>query len=139
MQGRRQAQCREWRIRVNREFQEQLVRHQEGWYETGPLWKAGHPSLPNNRNGSLQRLASLVKKLEKEPNHLGEYDRIIQDQLEQGIVENATDEPQGEREFYRPHKPVVREAAEVTKMRIDFDASAKATQTSQSSNDCLET
>ena len=50
---------------VYREFQEQLVRHQEGWYETGLLWKAGHPSLPNNRNGSLQRLASLVKKLEK--------------------------------------------------------------------------
>ena len=38
---------------VYSEFQEQLVRHPEGWYETGLLWKAGHPSLPNNQKGSL--------------------------------------------------------------------------------------
>ena len=81
---------------VYSEFQEQLVRHPEGWYETGLLWKVGHPPLPNNRNGSIRLLANLVKKLEKEPNHLDEYDRIIQDQLEQGIVERVTDEPQGE-------------------------------------------
>ena len=97
------------------------------------------PTPPNNRNGSLWRLANLVKKLEKEPNQLDEYDRIIQDQLEQGIVERVTDEPHGEREFYLPHKPVVREAVESTKMRIVFDASAKAEQTSPSLNDCLET
>ena len=53
---------------VYREFQEQLVRHPEGWYETGRLWKTGHPALPNNRNGSFRRLANLVKKLEKESN-----------------------------------------------------------------------
>lgn len=70
---------------------------------------------------------------------MDEYDRIIQDQLEQGIVERVTDEPHGEREFYLPHKPVVREAAESTKMRIVFDASAKAEQTSPLLNDCLET
>ena len=38
-----------------------------------------------------------------------------------------------------PHKPVVREAAKSTKMRIVFDASAKAERTSPSLNDCLET
>ena len=59
---------------VYSEFQEQLVRHPEGWYESGFLWKVGHPPLPNNRTGSLWQLANLVKKLEKEPNHLDEYD-----------------------------------------------------------------
>ena len=73
-----------------------------------------------------------MKKLQKEPNHLDEYDRIIQDQLEQGNVERVTDEPHGEREFHLPHKPVAREAAESTKMRIVFDASAKVEQTSPS-------
>ena len=124
---------------VYSEFQEQLVRHPEGWYETGLLWKAGHTSLPSNRNGSLRRLENLVKKLEKQPSHLDEYDRIIQDQLRQGIVERVTDEPQGKRECYLPHKAVIREAAETTKMRIVFDASAKASPTSPSLNDCLET
>jgi len=33
---------------VYSKFQERLVRHPEGWYETGLLWKAGHPPLPNN-------------------------------------------------------------------------------------------
>lgn len=111
----------------------------EGWYETGLLWKAGHPPLPNNRNGSLCCLANLVKKLEKEPGHLDEYDRIVQDQLEQAIVKRVNGEPQGEREFYLPNKLVIREAAESTKMRIVFDTSAKASQTSPSLNDCLET
>ena len=72
---------------VYREFQEQLVRHPEGWYETGLLWKPSHTPLPNNSNGSLCRLANLVKKLEKEPAQLDESDQIIQNQLEQGIVE----------------------------------------------------
>ena len=80
-----------------------------------------------------------MKKLEKEPNQSDKYDRIIQNQLEQGIVERVTDEPHGEREFYLPHKPVMRKAAESTKMRNVFDASAKANQTSPSLNDCLET
>ena len=124
---------------VYSEFQEQLVRHPEGWYETGLLWTAGHPPLPNNRNGSLQRLSSLVKKLQRVPGHLDEYDRIIQDQLKEGIVERVSDESQGERAFYLPHKAVIRETAESTKMRIVFDASAKASHGSPSLNDCLET
>ena len=124
---------------VYSEFQEQLVRHPEGWYETGLLWKAGHPPLPNNQQGSLVRLSNLVKKLQKVPSHLDEYDKIIQDQLKEGIVERVSDETQGERECYLPHKAVIRETAQSTKMRIVFDASAKANQGGPSLNDCLET
>ena len=36
------------------EFKEQLHRNVEGWYETGLPWKANHPSLPNNKAGSLR-------------------------------------------------------------------------------------
>ena len=43
------------------EFKEQLVRSKEGWYETKLPWKANHPELPNNKEGSLGRLNSLVK------------------------------------------------------------------------------
>ena len=56
---------------VYSEFQEQLVRHPEGWYETGLLWKAGHPALPNNRNGSLRRLANFVKKVGERTQPIG--------------------------------------------------------------------
>ena len=43
------------------------------------------------------------------------------------------------KEFYIPHKPVVRESAETTKTRIVHDASARANPKVPSLNDCLET
>ena len=92
--------------------------------QTGLLWKAGPPPLPYNR--SLCRLASLVKKLEKETDHLDEYERIVEYQLEHGIVERVNGEPQRKRVFDLPHKLLIREAAESTKMRIVFDASTEA-------------
>ena len=42
-------------------------------------------------------------------------------------------------EFYIPHKAVVRANAESTKMRIVYDASAKASASSPSMNECLQT
>ena len=35
------------------DFKEQLIRRDDGTYETGLIWKVGHPSLPNNKSGSL--------------------------------------------------------------------------------------
>ena len=122
---------------VHEEFKEQLTRSQDGWYETSLPWKANHPPLPNHKSGSLKRLDNLVRKLEKQGT-LEQYDQIVQDQLVQGIVEPAEDEAKG-KEFYIPHKPVVRESAETTKMRIVYDASARASGQTPSLNECLET
>ena len=47
-------------------------------------------------------------------------------------------EPQG-KEFYVPHKAVVRETAESTKIRIVYDASARGNVETPSLNDCLKT
>ena len=46
-------------------------------------------------------------------------------QLKEGIVEVGPDKPQGP-EHYIPHKPAVRENVQSTKLRIVYDASAKA-------------
>ncbi len=108
------------------EFQEQLTRSREGWYET---------SLPNNESGSLRRLNSLVKKLEKS-NLLDQYDKVIKDQLDEGIVERVQAPAEG-RDFYIPHKPVIRESTESTKLRVAYDASARANHKSPSLNECL--
>jgi len=69
---------------------------------------------------------------------LQKYDGIIQDQLSQGIVERVRSEPQG-KEFYVPHKAVVRETEESTKIRIVYDASARGNVETPSLNDCLKT
>ena len=122
---------------VHAEFKEQLKRSREGWYETGLPWKGNHPILPNNKAGSLRRLSNTVRKLER-TDMLEKYDAVIQDQLAQGVVERAECEAKG-REFYIPHKAVVRETAETTKLRIVYDASARAHDKAPSLNDCLNT
>ena len=114
---------------VYNDFKEQVRRSDDGWYETGLLWKHGHDLLPNNKQGSLRRLESLLKKLQKEPNLLDQYDEVIQDQLAKGIVERVSSDP---------HEPVVRESAESTKLRIVFHTSVRSNERSPSLNDCLE-
>ena len=120
---------------VYSEFKEQLVRSEQGWYETALPWKGDRSALPNNENGSLQRLRALTHKLQR-AEQTAEYDTIIREQKEQGIIESADQPTQGV-EFYIPHKPVVRENAESTKMCIVYDASARAHPTAPSLNDCL--
>ena len=118
---------------VYAEFPEQLKRSPEGWYETGFPWKGDHPPLPTNKSG---RLESLVKRLKK-AGKLDDYDAIIKEQLQEGIIEEAPLAATGQ-EFYIHHKAVVRESAETRKMRIVHDASAKAHDSAPSLNDCLE-
>lgn len=65
-----------------------------------------------------------------------EYDAIIQEQLQQGVVEPAPEAPSG-KEFCIPHKAVVKKEAESTKLRIVYDASAREDNAKPSLNDCL--
>ena len=47
--------------------------------------KTGHPSLPNNHKSSLARLSYLVRKLQKVPSHLDDFDKLIQGQPKGGF------------------------------------------------------
>ena len=58
-----------------------------------------------------------------------EYDAVIKNQKQSGIAEPAEGPAKGV-EFYLPYKPVVREMAKTTKVRI-VNASAKETRTIQ--------
>ena len=120
---------------VYEDFKEQLVRSPEGWYETSMPWKANKQTLGTNECCSRRRLNRLVNKLSRGGNH-ERYDQIIQGQLKQGIIEPAPDKST-EKEFYHPHKAVVKQSAETTKLRVVYDASAK--ESSQPSlNESLE-
>ena len=69
---------------------------------------------------------------------LNEYDAVIREQFSEGIVERAPQEVT-RKEFYLPHRAVIRENAESTKIRVVYDASARPSETSPSLNDCLLT
>ena len=122
---------------VYKEFREQLTRDpDERWYETALPWKGDYPPLPDNREGSLRRLHSQVSRLPR-MDQLKEYNEIIQDQLKEGVVKPAPSNSSG-RQFYRPHRAVIRENAEKTKLRIVYDCSARGQKGAPSLNDCLE-
>ena len=123
------------------EFGEQLVRKQDGSYVTGLLWKAVKPKLDTNEARSKARLASTLKKLVRDPEKLQAYNEIMETQLKEGIIEEVTSDmvTDKEKQFFIPHKMVVKAEAETTKNRIVYDASAKASDHSSSLNDCLET
>ena len=76
-----------------------------------------------------------MRELEKQK-LFEQYDAIIREQLAEGIVEPAGEQVVG-REFYIPHKPVIRETAESTKLCVVYDASACAHDKAPSLNDCL--
>ena len=123
---------------VHQEFKDQLERSPEGWYQTGLIWKAVIPDLPSNESGSKARLKKLVQRLEKQPELYDKYEEIMKEQKKEGIIERAPEKSTA-KEFYLPHRAVVKQSAESSKIRIVFDASAKADDKSPSLNDCLET
>jgi hypothetical protein len=107
-------------------------------YEVKLPFREEHPLLPDNHTGSVKRLSSLMFRLKTNPNLLQEYDKIIREQIKSGVVEAANDVlvPVGN-VHYLPHREVVREDKNTTKIRVVYDASAKGPGTSL--NDCLHT
>ena len=57
--------------------------------------------------------------------------------MAEGIVEKTPSEANGKK-FYIPHKPVVTESADSTKVRVVYDASARTYGQAPSLNECLE-
>ncbi|XP_048580704.1 uncharacterized protein LOC116619237 isoform X2 [Nematostella vectensis] len=86
--------------------------------------------------GSSYASAALLDRLKKRQDLTAKYAEIIEEQITEGIVE-AAEGPSIGREFYIPHKPVLRTQAESSKLRIVYDASAKEHREAPSLNDCL--
>ena len=102
-------------------------------------WIPGSSLPGTNEQPSRRRLIRVEKKLSQDPKLREEYDKIVRNQLEEGIVEVAPETLTGDRTFYMPHKPVVRESASTTKVRMVFDASAKPHPLANSVNECMYT
>jgi hypothetical protein len=108
-------------------------------YSVGLPWKESQDPLPTNYELSLKRMKGQIKRLNKDPVLLGEYDSIIKAQEEAGVIEkvspNKVISPKS-KVHYIPHQAVVRKDA-TTKVRIVYDASAKSQKSGVSLNDWL--
>ena len=113
------------------------IKFKEGRYEVSLPWKQFHQPLPDNYSLSLRRLHNLLKHLRQNPALLTEYDCIIQDQIERGIVEDVpVSEARSAHTHYLPHHAIIRTDHDTTKLRVVYDASAKLNG-KPSLNDCL--
>ena len=105
-------------------------------YSVGLPWKVAHKPLPSNYANSVARLKSNVDKLRKTPGILEKYNEVISQQVKDGIVEQVSQLEPASKIHYLPHRAVIRENAETTKLRIVYDASCRD-KTGVSLNDCL--
>ena len=115
-----------------------IVRKKDGRYEVPWPWREENPELPDNYQVALERLNSLLKRIQGNSELLHKYDNIIQDQLKRKIVEKVDDETKkGFIKHDIPHHAVITTGRTTTKMRIVYDASAKTKRGCHSLDECL--
>lgn len=112
-------------------------------YEVALPWKEDCLPSSNNYGMCESRLRSLHQKLKAKPELLSEYDKIIKEQEQNGIVKrapvkNIESDLEAKRVHCSPHHAVVRKDRETTKLRVVYDGSAKSSKQDRSLNDCLE-
>jgi hypothetical protein len=118
------------------DFRNNII-HDGTRYVTKLPFKPDHEPLPDNFAVSEGRLKSLKGRLVSE-GILDDYDKIFKDYEQNGIIEQVpANEVAGEvgQVHYLPHRPVIREDKETTKIRAVFDASCKVN--GPSLNECL--
>lgn len=116
----------------------QMVEFSDGRYSVCLPWKDPLMSLPTKYELCLKRLRSLVKRLRENPILFGQYNQVIRDQVDQGIVEVVPqpEELDGDQVHYLPHHAEIKHSSTTTKVRVVYDASAKIA-TGSSLNDAL--
>ena len=93
--------------------------------------------IPDNYLLAKIRTEHLLTRLNKNKLLLKKYDDIIKDYLKEGIVEEANNIPEKGRVHYLPHRAVIRNDKETSKIRVVYDASSKV-KNEGSLNDRLE-
>ena len=96
---------------VYEEFVEKLL-FKEDHYEVSLPWKAKHLPLPENYELSLRKLQGLLSLLRKKLEILKEYDSLIKDQIEGGIVEVVNEETKPDVVHYIPYHAVIRRTSQ---------------------------
>ena len=90
-------------------------------YVTSLPFKSKTDFVPDNYAISYKRLLGLLTKLKKNPELKEEYQNIINAYERDGIIERVSDSGVPGKVHYLPHRPVVRNDKDTTKVRIVFD------------------
>ena len=88
-------------------------------YQVKLPFKDNHPMLSDNYTNASRGLATVIKKLKTQPEILKQYDQVIKEQLESGVVEEVRQDQ------VLPDRGVVRLDRDTTKVRVVYDALSK--------------
>ena len=100
----------------------ETIKFNDGRYQITLPWKGNEFSLSDNYSVAIARMKILIHCLQADKDLLQKYDEIIQQQIRNNIIKEV--------DVTKPNK-------ETTKIRIVYDASAKAKSTASSLNECL--
>ena len=108
------------------EIMESTVKMVNGHYEIGLPWRNNPPHLQNNRQQASQRLRSLKKRLQHDPDLLDKYRRFMNDLLCKDYARKVDSQDPGplQTHWYLSHHPVFH-PQKPDKVRVVFDCSAK--------------
>ena len=95
-------------------------------YEVEIPWKVNKKDLPNNYQMALNRLHNTEKRLLKDPKVATVYGQTIKEYLQKGYMRKVDPKEFKQASWYLPHFPIIRNDKTTTKVRIVFDAAAKA-------------
>lgn len=111
----------------------------DGKYQVRLPFKEDHQLLPDNFQVAKSRLCSVLRRLRSNPQVLRQYDEVIKEHLDRGVIEKVEPSPQVEvgRVHYLPHHEVVRADNLTTKIRVVNDASSCPEKNLPSLNNCL--
>ncbi|XP_054708165.1 uncharacterized protein LOC129217975 [Uloborus diversus] len=107
----------------------------DGRYETNLMWKTDPNELANNFTLAKKQFEELKRVLNENEWVANEYKEIVNEQVKMGIIEQCD---RDSKEYFMPHRAVVRADKETTKVRIVYNCSSKS-KGNLSLNDCLET
>ncbi|VDN95758.1 unnamed protein product [Brugia pahangi] len=101
------------------------ITKQNGRYEVRWPWKPCKGKLSDNYGLCVSHLRMLIARLQSHKEELQEYDKVMQDQLQSGIIEEVQSQMNQDGIIhYLPHHDVRNSAKTTTKLRTVYDASA---------------
>ncbi|XP_035901077.1 uncharacterized protein LOC118507148 [Anopheles stephensi] len=114
-------------------------RDEDGSYVVSLPFREFPPQLKDNRELALRRFLSLERRMEKDHSLKLQYAKFIDDYEALGHcheIKEEFDAPNQAR-YFMPHHAVLRPSSSSTKLRVVFDASAKASMADAALNQAL--
>ena len=117
---------------------DETVKFEDGRYIVGLPWKDDASKLKDNHKLAGARLERMTQKLSQQPDLERRYRSALDDMESNGVIVEVDEFVSQYPTYYMPHRPIIKESSNTTKIRPVFDASA-AGYNGVSLNDCMHT